>query len=193
MTQNVERRFLGRPRGGIGGGRVDLRHLPACSTRGTTLLRVLSRWRAQGLDPGREPSCGGRSPTHDENHLKEPRQRRTRCALIRNRSNGHSTLGPSFALGGERKGNGFEERMPFNAKFHFSHTICGTTKSHEHVGRFALKSMLSSTIPIVYIQKYTHCDRLQRKNQSTVNLTQNWIDSSSDACMYRNSVPNEES
>ena len=90
LGQNVERRFLDRPRGGIGGGRVDLRHLPTRGARGTTLLRVLSRWRAQGLDPEREPSCGGRSPTHDENHLKEPRQRRTRCALIRNRSNGHS-------------------------------------------------------------------------------------------------------
>ena len=51
-----------------------------------------SRVGARRVRPsgGREPSCGGRSPTHDENHLKEPRQRRTRCALIRNRSNGHS-------------------------------------------------------------------------------------------------------
>ena len=76
------------------------------------------------------------------------------------------TLGPSLALGGERRGNGFEKRMPFNANFHFSHTICEITKSHEHVGRFALMSILSSTIPIVYIQKHTHCDRLQRKNHT---------------------------
>ena len=51
-------------------------------TAGTALLRAFSRWRGQGINPGRDPSGVRRSRTHDENHLKEQLQRRTRCALI---------------------------------------------------------------------------------------------------------------
>ena len=42
--------------------------------------------------------------------------------------------------------------MPLTRIFILTKQFVITAKSHEHVGRFALMSILSSTIPIVYIQ-----------------------------------------
>ena len=77
-----------------------------------------------------------------------------------------STLSPSQALGGERREGGLRERMPLTRIFILTKQIREMAKSHEHVGRFALKSILSSTFPESCYPKHTHCGRLQRKNQS---------------------------
>ena len=73
-----------------------------------TLLRVLSRWRGQGINPGRDPSGVRRSRTHDENHLKEQLQRRTRCALILDLDLMATPLWVPVKLSAAREGERFE-------------------------------------------------------------------------------------
>ena len=68
--------------------------------------------------------CGGRSPTHDENHLKEQLQRRTRCALILDLDLMATPLWVPVKLSAAREGERFERVIAFNANFHFNHTIC---------------------------------------------------------------------